>query len=1006
MVLSLGTTSLRSPSEVWNGHSGGVNQPQRSAQLDRPHRLIVRWVGSAIFLMLVLTLTSAPRAVVAAAGGSSSSTPFLSCGDTRAIPVNPDLIDDATCAMCNNGAYILWPCDITTDCFCNIATTTSTLTPTVTTTDTPSATPTTTPTTTVTGTPTATTTDTTTATSTGTSTSTGTPTAATSTGTQTVVAPANPPAPSSSTPQPQPSAQSESETPFSTAALMASTIRSIPPTSPAASSVRSGDETTLHATSNHEATNVTEQGPHSGLPETTSTATAAAIPKRAGSLTDAFSVRFQGVACDNMHTPVPSYALVIISSLGMPLPAPPPPSAATTTMTTTLLTDDLLLYLWIKLPQSTTMYKMISNGLRIPASVVNVTTPKSFRLTTPILYPFTTISETTVIAFAVLVTLDDGTPPPPTGGSDVALAAKYGAVLFDSTAIDTWDLRNFTDNFQSDPTDGVPMNRLDVTSAMDSSSDVGPPFSRAVANEPPTEVAVPTDATWRVNRPRVPRAVGSQPAINASACVRGSLQEFPCVVSTLVRDVLHRFNDTSLNESEYSVATLHDVAYKATRHTLGDLYRLRNVMAYAELRGWPIRMSTHWASPFGRHPAGETCRQMVLWLQQGCSVGLTTLKSWRAVRRVEELEGEQCLLHVSGGSSYPGVDDLVVWDTAANSAYFGRDSTQGRDPSRVAAAIGVCLNKPGCQHHRVCLPFSNESGTFDACIQQCGCEGAAIGDPHYVLHDGRLITCDALGPVSLLKTADAEVIVIHEAVGATSATAVSQVTVSFPHFKRVVTFGSHPDDGDEAVVSDANVLVNANAIASADGSLFVEVQRVRTKWGTFLNVVAVASRPISGLLVNGCPNEPQFVTNVPESSNCSSISDPAARRACNIDVLRTGGSDFVAMAAASQQLRESIGSLEVAPSANNTNSVNAPSVTVKSAARRTAFTSPAVIAGIAVGCVAAVVLCIGVAVVSVREVMKRRRRRNKHNGDGSGDDDGTHRKVIYVVSVSDSGSVP
>ena len=143
----------------------------------------------------------------------------------------------------------------------------------------------------------------------------------------------------------------------------------------------------------------------------------------ASSLADAFTVSLEGIVDATTALAKPSYALVRVSSTGAALP---PGDTATEAG------GDLLVFVWVKLPQQAAVsYKLVVNGLRLPSGAVDGRRA-SFRLTTPLLYPFQSgnaAAPPEVVDVALLVKRDvtPAEPRPARAMTGVALDAIPGA---------------------------------------------------------------------------------------------------------------------------------------------------------------------------------------------------------------------------------------------------------------------------------------------------------------------------------------------------------------------------------------------------------------------------------------------------------------------------------------------------------------------------------------------------------------------------------------------------
>ncbi len=177
------------------------------------------------------------------------------------------------------------------------------------------------------------------------------------------------------------------------------------------------------------------------------------------------------------------------------------------------------------------------------------------------------------------------------------------------------------------------------------------------------------------------------------------------------------------------------------------------------------------------------------------------------------------------------------------------------------------------------------------------CVTGSVGDPHYELHNGRFITCDSEGMHVLIESEEAMVIVKHETIG-TDMSVISQAQYIWKNSSRSILFDKKPN---VLELSDSEVFVNPNGAVDIWGKNYIEVQRVATPLGTFLNVIAVFENPIGGIYIEGCDKN----RSVPyiESDVCREIVDDFARYSCNADIKLTQSTDFVEMAIGVQTAR-------------------------------------------------------------------------------------------------------
>ena len=480
-------------------------------------------------------------------------------------------------------------------------------------------------------------------------------------------------------------------------------------------------------------------------------------------------------------------------------------------------------------------------------------------------------------------------------------------------------------------------------------------------------------------------AVEGQTLLSKSLRASCSAGPFACAFSSVLSTVKARFaiDDAVMSASAIMANTVAAMGALHNRDGQSGDYSqwLRRLLRLPNSTSWPITVTTTFVQPYGKHTAKEMCETILSRVRQGCSVMVASWTGMAFVQRVV-LTDAVCVLHLAlwndNEIAQVATTSVLRWDVERNKISGGVPGVL----DTIVFAVPVCMAAPGCGWKQFTFAYAANGTVMEQPFKAWGCAGQAMGDPHYRTLSGRLATCDKPGWNTLVASSEAVIDVFHAPVGSTTATAVISARITFAQKNRTITFGPVAEEG---LLSDAEVLVNANAATDTDGRNYVEVQRVKTGLGTFLNVLAVMSAPRSGILVEGCPDEPALPSVVTESAACADIHDPLARRACNIDVARTGSTDFVNMAAASVTLQESAPSVAV-PSANES-LVKAPA-RPKSGSLATVMLSPGIVAVVAVSSVAMIGIGGVVCFLLRRDYLRRKKNRR--------DKPTVAPKIIYV----------
>jgi hypothetical protein len=197
--------------------------------------------------------------------------------------------------------------------------------------------------------------------------------------------------------------------------------------------------------------------------------------------------------------------------------------------------------------------------------------------------------------------------------------------------------------------------------------------------------------------------------------------------------------------------------------------------------------------------------------------------------------------------------------------------------------------------YKYCIAYNS----LESCFTVYTIALFAGGDPHYLLPNNDIVTCDTLGWNLMAKSHNAVLMVYHIQVGATQATAISSVAITYTETNRTIVFNDIPNDAQ----SDEYILVNSNSATDIKGENYIEIQRIRTDFGIFLNVQVLFTNVIDGIMKNSCIQS-NYIVN--DYDICRSIKDRLAKFACNADITRIGSDAFVNMAKSSEQQRQSL----------------------------------------------------------------------------------------------------
>ncbi len=244
-----------------------------------------------------------------------------------------------------------------------------------------------------------------------------------------------------------------------------------------------------------------------------------------------------------------------------------------------------------------------------------------------------------------------------------------------------------------------------------------------------------------------------------------------------------------------------------------------------------------------------------------------------------------------------------------------------------------------------------------------GCVAIAGGDPHYELLDGTFTTCNEPGWVTLVESEDVRIEVKHVRIGSGQGSAISEMSYHHAKSGRRIFFDARGVDSQ----SSDDVLINENGAVDVSGANYVEIRRVKTVFGTFMNVLALVENAIDGIYVKGCDGQR---LNPSTSPACDGLGDPFSKYVCNADVELTGSTEFVEMARGVAALKSVLKDTEE------------PKVTARAGAGQRSLVIVYVICGL----VGALAIAAAVAVV----IFILRKREEPPNDKST--------KVVYVVS--------
>lgn len=205
---------------------------------------------------------------------------------------------------------------------------------------------------------------------------------------------------------------------------------------------------------------------------------------------------------------------------------------------------------------------------------------------------------------------------------------------------------------------------------------------------------------------------------------------------------------------------------------------------------------------------------------------------------------------------------------------------------------------------RICV----SGATNSSCFEKVYCQGGSIGDPHILDCNGRFSTCNSAGWQILIETEELIVWTEHYPIVLDSELLLRETPRNRAAIKsvRVITrlgkfvyFNETPFE-QEGI---DGYLLNQNGIVSNTGDIYVEISRIRTKFGIFLNVQVLVANPLKGLLVLGCGRQ----QNYSHREECGKINDNFAYYACNGDCELMGNCSLVEMSIAAEQQRNSLG---------------------------------------------------------------------------------------------------
>ena len=292
----------------------------------------------------------------------------------------------------------------------------------------------------------------------------------------------------------------------------------------------------------------------------------------------------------------------------------------------------------------------------------------------------------------------------------------------------------------------------------------------------------------------------------------------------------------------------------------------------------------------------------------------------------------------------------------------------------------------------VAVSFSND--THDFYFDMKGFVLMSAGDPHYVTADDRLVTCDEFGRVVMGESRSFRVDGFHAALG--DPTVLEWVNVTHVPTGASVLFRPSGPVTQGPIQNYA--IVTQTAIATLDGTDYVEVTFTETPEGVFASAIAVLSEMKRGIWLRGC--RVPFETNATlESADCKQLINPRIKRMCNIDAFRLG-KGFAQLTTAMQTLSNNV---QPSTSASGNSSALGSSGTsgrpTASAKTRTVPKSAPIgtgaVIGIAVGAVGVLALIVGGTFFLIRrtKTLPGDERATVYDGDQSAVPDTKHTSV-------------
>ena len=199
--------------------------------------------------------------------------------------------------------------------------------------------------------------------------------------------------------------------------------------------------------------------------------------------------------------------------------------------------------------------------------------------------------------------------------------------------------------------------------------------------------------------------------------------------------------------------------------------------------------------------------------------------------------------------------------------------------------------------HKVLVEYAVTNDTSEMAFTTTGFVLLSAGDPHYVTADDRLVTGDEFGRVVMGESRTFRVDGFHEALG--DPTVLLWVNVT--HVATGASALFRP--GGPVVVGPLrdHAIVTQTAVATFDGSDYVEVSFTETPEGTFASVNCRPERAQAGHLAPQLPRSGDAL-NV---ADCRALSLPHIRRMCNIDASHLG-MGYAQMTTAIQSLSNNV----------------------------------------------------------------------------------------------------